>query len=127
MQQRLAERLGAEPDIVVAMVFGSAADDRLRPDSDVDVAVLADAPLSTARRQALIAQLAEEFGRPVDLVDMRTAGPVVLGEVLAKGRRLVCRDVSAYAAILARTLLDAADFLPYRQRILRERRMSWTG
>ena len=50
----------------------------------------------------------------------RQAGEPLLGEVL-KGRRLLGSDTS-YARLITRHLLDAADFLPYRERILSERR-----
>jgi hypothetical protein len=69
--------------------------------------------------------MAEQLGRPIDLVDLHTAGEPLLGEVL-KGRRLLGSDTS-YARLITRHLLDAADFLPYRERILSERGKQWTA
>jgi hypothetical protein len=61
----------------------------------------------------------------VDLVDLRTSGVVVTRAALTQGKRLICKDRAALASLLSRTLLDVADFLPYRQRILAERRETW--
>jgi predicted nucleotidyltransferase len=121
---QLAERLHGESDIVLAIAFGSAANDKLRPDSDIDVAVLTSSPLTVERRRALTALVADATGRPVDLVDLSTSGVAVTRAALTQGRRLVTRDKAALARLLCKTLLDAADFLPYRQRILNERRAS---
>ena len=64
-------------------------------------------------------------GRPVDLIDLRTAGVLVTREALTQARRPVCRDEGALAGVLSRMLIDSADFLPLRKRILRERRQAW--
>ena len=112
------------PQIKLALIFGSFAAGTAIADSDIDLAVLADAPLDKKMRVALIARIAKELGRPVDLVDMRTAGVVMLGEVF-KGERLLGDD-ALFAEQLCRYLIDREDFLPLRRRILRERRAAWT-
>lgn len=124
---KLSERLSTEGDIVIAILFGSAASGGLRPDSDLDVAILAREPLSAGRRRELTALLADLGGRPVDLIDLRTSGISVTRTALTRGKRLICRDRHALASLISRMLLDSADFLPYRERILRERRASWIG
>lgn len=125
--ERLSQLLAAEADIVLATVFGSIADGTQRVDSDLDVAVLTNRPLTAERKQQLIKLLAMESGRPVDLVDLRTAGIVALRSALLRGEKLFCRDNAAYAALLSHALLDVADFLPYRERLLRQRRLAWTS
>lgn len=125
--ERLSQLLASEPDVTFATLFGSVAEGRQRVDSDVDVAVLADRPLARERKQQLIEKLAIESGRPVDLVDLRTAGTILLRSALLRGKKLFCRDNAAYAALLSRVLLDSADFLPYRKRLLSHRRAAWTG
>lgn len=124
MLDRLAALFYSQPDIPFASVFGSVAAETARPDSDVDVAVLIQPPLDAGRKQQLIAQLAEVSGRPVDLVDLHDAGPVVLRSALS-GRRLIGKGGAANAALLSRAITDATDFLPVRERILRQRREAW--
>lgn len=123
---QLTVLFSAQLDIVFATVFGSVADGTARRDSDLDVALLADGPLSPDRRRQLVSELADVAGRPVDLVDLYDAGPVVLLSAL-RGRRLVGRGSAANAALLSRAWTDVADFLPVRQQILDQRLVAWTN
>jgi len=123
----LTALLAADQDVELAMLFGSSAVGELRRDSDVDVAVLTRSRLTPKRRREIIGAIAQIVGRPVDLVDLRTAGVPVTSQVLRHGVRLVHRRPGAFADLLSRNLRDAADFLPYRERILRERRQTWIG
>ena len=111
------------PQIRLAILFGSCAKGNATTASDVDLAVQADKPLDAELSIRLIGAMAEQLGRPVDLIDLHTAGEPLLGEVL-KGRRLLGSDTH-FARLITRHLLDAADFLPYRERILSERRRQW--
>jgi predicted nucleotidyltransferase len=123
----LTTLLAADQDVELAMLFGSSAVGELRPGSDVDVAVLTRSGLTPKRRREIVRAIAEIVGRPVDLVDLRTAGVHVTSQVLRHGVRLVHRRPGVFADLLSRNLTDAADFLPYRERILRERRQAWIG
>jgi predicted nucleotidyltransferase len=123
IEQQLTEILARHSELRLAILFGSQASGGVTRDSDIDVAVLADSPLSAEFKLALMQQIALECGRPVDLVDLHTAGEPVLGQVL-KGKRLLGSDAS-YAPLLTRHLLDAADFLPLQRRILAERKAAW--
>lgn len=124
--QLVTQALLAHPNIELALLFGSQASAQARADSDVDVAVLAARPLHAEQRMALVNDLAQATGLPVDLVDLRAAGEPLLGQILAHGRRLIGSD-EAQAELLRRHLVDAADFLPYVRRMLQERRRAWIG
>jgi predicted nucleotidyltransferase len=115
-----------QPDIRLAILFGSAASGALRRESDIDVAVLAASKLIPDRKAELIGELAAATGRPVDLIDLRSAGEPLLGQILAHGRRLFGSDAD-YAELLRRHLFDVEDFLPYVERMLAERRRAWIG
>lgn len=119
--------LAAREDIVLAYLFGSAADGRFTPDSDVDVAVWAARPLETQTRMELIRDLGRTTGRPVDLVDLSVTGVPLLQQVLTTGRELLCRDRAAKERLIIRMLNDVEDFLPLRRRALEERRARWLG
>src|SRR5258706_4466697 len=121
----LTALLTADQDVELAMLFGSSAVGELRPDSDLDVAVLTRSRLTPKRRLQIVRAIAEIAGRPVDLVDLRTAGVPVTRQVLRHGVRLVQRRPGVFADLLSRNLTDAADFLPFRERILRERQQAW--
>jgi predicted nucleotidyltransferase len=122
----LKDVLAGFPTLVLALVFGSLAQGRQRPDSDLDIAVAARQALTATEKMALIEALAERTGRPVDLIDLTVATEPLLGQILRHGRRLLGSD-GAYGHLISRHLFEAADFLPYRNRVLSERRAAWIG
>ena len=108
----------------LAVVFGSVAQGSARADSDLDIAVRYAVPLDAEQKLALIRALGVASGRPVDLIDLRTAGPIVARQALTRGKRLFGTDTD-FASQLSRTLIDYADFAPLIERTLRERRDAW--
>ena len=114
------------PTVELALVFGSVANGRQRPDSDLDIAIAAKHRLTVDEKMDIIACLAEATGRPIDLVDLRQAGEPLLGQILTHGWRLMGSDL-AHALWITRHVLNQADFVPYRDRILAERRAAWIG
>ena len=123
---RVTAALGAEPDVLLAIVFGSVARGEAGLGSDADVGVLMRGPMTSERREALIRALAAATGRPVDLIDLREAGVPLLRTILREGRTLVSRDRVARDRLVSRMLADVEDFLPLREHIQRERRHRWT-
>jgi predicted nucleotidyltransferase len=114
------------PALVLALVFGSVARGQARFESDLDIAVAAKQSLTSAEKMDLIAALAERTGRPIDLIDLNVATEPLLGQIVRHGRRLLGSD-GAYARLITRHLYEQADFMPYRNRILAERRAAWIG
>lgn len=120
----ITDYLREQPDLRLAILYGSTAAGLARPESDLDIAVAARNPLQADRKMALMTGLARLTGRSIDLIDLKTVGEPLLGEILAGGRRILGEDQD-YAELLRRHLFDQADFLPLRQRMLRERRQAW--
>jgi len=114
------------PYIELALIFGSVAQGKQRPDSDLDIAVQARHALTAEQKINIISALASQTGRPVDLIDLKVAGEPLLGQILKHGRRLAGSN-AAFAQLLSKHLFDQADFMPYRNRILAERRARWIG
>jgi len=114
------------PALVLALVFGSVAQGRQRADSDLDIAVAADRALTAAEKMDIIAALAERTGRPIDLIDLKMVAEPLLGQIVRHGRRLFGSD-KAYGQLISRHLFEQADFMPYRSRVLAERRAAWIG
>ena len=112
--------------VVQAIVFGSVAQGVQRVDSDLDIAVAAPQALTVVQKIEIIEALAEETGRPVDLIDLKVVTEPLLGQILQHGRRLLGSD-GAYGRLISQHLFDQADFMPYRNRILAERRATWIG
>ncbi|GAB4255588.1 MAG: hypothetical protein Kow00122_13830 [Thermoleophilia bacterium] len=90
----LAETLSQEPGLRFARLFGSRADSRARPDSDVDLAVLlAPEAVGTGRGpvlRRLEEVLYERFpGLIFHVVDLATAPPLLQVEIMTHGMTLV--------------------------------------
>jgi len=122
----LKEVLTQFPQVSLAILFGSVALGRQRPDSDLDIAIAANHPLSADEKMAIISTLAERIGRPIDLIDLSVAAEPLLGQVVRHGRRILGSDTQ-YGELIRRHLFEQADFMPYRNRILAERRQAWIG
>lgn len=126
LTQAILSALNTQPGVRLAILFGSLAAGRERADSDLDLAVDTGHRLTASEKLALMNKLAERTGRPVDLVDLRAVGEPLLGQILRHGKRLLGSE-TCYADLIRRHLFDQADYLPYRTRILAERRRAWIG
>lgn len=121
---RLQRALVDWPGLQVAVLFGSMAQGTAGPDSDLDLAVQMKQPLTAAQKMALIGELANLFGRPVDIVDLREAGQPLLGEIVSKGV-MVKGGAREKGDLLFKSIMLQEDFAPYQQRILEGRRRQW--
>jgi uncharacterized protein len=81
--------------LVAVYRFGSSVGDGQHSESDVDLAILASAPVDPLLRFDLQERLASVLGRDVDLIDLRSTSPVMAVQVVGKGRLVLDRDASA--------------------------------
>ena len=125
--EHIARLLARYPAIKLGILFGSLAEERATPESDLDLGVAAAESLDTAMKTALIEALAEISGRPVDLVDLRVVSGPILQHVLTRGKLIYCIDRTLYAALIRTMLFNQSDMMPYYDRILAERRKAWIG
>jgi len=86
------------PQVYAGYVFGSIAAGEAGPGSDIDIAVLLPRPLPALERFAAQEAIAREFGRDVDLIDLRAASTVLRMQVLTRGRLLFSNDEPAREA-----------------------------
>lgn len=123
--EQIRVALTKHPDIQLAIVFGSVARGNAHRESDIDVAVQAARPLTAQDKLHLIDDLAVATGRPVDLIDLRTAGEPLLGQILAHGTRIRGHD-DDYAELVLRHVYASEDFMPYVKRLHAQRNHAWT-
>lgn len=102
---RIVEALVARPEVVFAVLFGSRANDRARPDSDWDIAVFLDEALDASSRFRVRRELAAalEPDITVDVVVLNDAPPLLAHRGLT-GDLLVDRDRAQYVRFFVRTL-----------------------
>jgi predicted nucleotidyltransferase len=123
---QLKEVFSHFPKVALVVVFGSVALGQQRADSDLDIAVAADHALSADEKLSIIGALAERTGRPIDLIDLNGVSEPLLGQIVRHGRRVLGSD-TLYGELISRHVFEQADFMPYRTRLLAERRMAWIG
>lgn len=103
MHDRLRAALARVPSVSVALLFGSRARGRARPDSDIDIAILpAPEGLSTVDEDQLALELERAAGLPVDLVRLDSAAPSLRWRVARDGVVLYSHPPHAASRFLAR-------------------------
>ena len=115
----LVDYLEARPEVLAAVVFGSAAAGRLRPDSDIDLALLfteGSVPDAFAVLE-LRGALEHRAGRDVDLIVLNGASPILAFQAVKKGQLLACKDASMYQHYVVRLISEYADFKRIRRPI----------
>jgi len=96
--REIQSALRSRSDIIVALLFGSLARGSARPDSDVDIAVVAPG----LDRLTLRAELSAKLGRDVDIVSLDSVASIpLLEEVLRDG--IVVHEREAGDAALFRS------------------------
>ena len=80
------------PGLVAAYRFGSTVWGQTHRDSDVDVAILADAPIGATRLFDAKVRLEETARTTIDLVDLLTANTVLRMQVISQGIPIVVRE-----------------------------------
>ena len=108
------------PDVQAVYAFGSRAEGAARPDSDLDLAVLAARPLDPVDRFDVQEAVAAALGLDVDLVDLRSASTVMRVEVLRTGQVIHDVDPTARAFFETRVLSAYALLNEERRGILED-------
>lgn len=106
-------------EVVAAYIFGSAASDKRRPDSDMDIAVLLNeegSPIDRkALRERLLPPLCRALRDDVHLLVLNDASYLARAQVFSKGELLYARDESQLARFRMKSYALFADFTPYLQ------------
>ena len=127
LRQSIKGALSGFADVKVCLLYGSVVQGRLRPDSDLDVAVASDTVLDHERKMALRSKFERATGREVDLLDLQSVSGPILHQALARGEVVMVRDHLLYAGIMKRMIFNQADMMPYYQRMLEARRRAFVA
>lgn len=116
--------LKGEQGIELAIVFGSMVSGNYSMNSDVDIGIKKNIPLTHQDKIYLIEKIANITGRAVDLIDLSKVGEPLLGQIINGGKRILGADVD-FAELALKHLYAQEDFVPYIERTLKERRQKW--
>lgn len=125
----LGQALERCPGVVFAYLFGGAAAGRLRPLSDVDVAVYLDETVDSVegRLEAIGVATAHLGTDEVDLVVLNTSPTALAGRIL-QTRRVICdRDPFRRHRFESLTLREFFDFRIFEHRLLARRYRRYGG
>jgi predicted nucleotidyltransferase len=108
-----------------AYVFGSVSNCTAKPNSDLDIAVMPLQPITAESKMALIKDLAEISGRPIDIVDLSTANGAILKQALTTGRRLANNNNTKNAEAFSRMLAYETDLAPQIKAAEKQQVRAW--
>lgn len=111
LKAQLAAVFEPFPEVEAAFLFGSEAEGRARPDSDLDVAVLVAGEDGMLALRLLEALAAAGLDR-VDLMVLNQADPVTRFEVVRANRLLFAREGFDRGGFYSRIVREYLDLLP---------------
>lgn len=114
--------LEKDASVRLAILYGSFASGMNGAMSDIDLAVAGEGPFDTEKLAGLNLALSAAAGREVDLLDLNTAGGMILTEVLTTGERLKMTDEELYVGLIRKMHYFQADMAPNIRYILDKRR-----
>jgi predicted nucleotidyltransferase len=119
LKARLSQCVRRRREIQAAYLFGSVVTGRMRPDSDIDVAVLVHPGASRIKAVDYRLRLAGEISRALscanlDLILLNEANPVLTHQVISKGVLAFERSHRERVAFQVRALNHYLDTEPMR-------------
>jgi len=122
--QKLKTELEKDPEIELAILFGSCAKGNANFNSDIDIGIKLKKPLLENKKTSLIQLIAVTTGRAVDLVDLRKVGEPLLSQIIKYGMVIKGQE-EMFTELAIRNIYANEDFLPYIKRSLQTRREKW--
>ena len=118
LDQRIAKVLEPRPEVLEAYLFGSHAQGKAQPHSDVDIAVYIDESRVERsafgyRAQLTTVVIAGLHFNDIDLLVLNHAPPVLYYHVLRDGIRVLSRDLMETTTREGRAISRYCDFVPH--------------
>ncbi|HPK87733.1 MAG TPA: nucleotidyltransferase domain-containing protein [Atribacterota bacterium] len=73
-------------------IFGSIVANRVRDDSDIDIAILTEKKIDEYQLYMVSQQLADKLKREVDIVDLKDASTIFKAEIIKNGKLIYNSD-----------------------------------
>ena len=102
--------------IDLCILFGSAAQDRLKKSSDIDIVIGSKKGITNEQRLELSMDLSKICGRTVSVLDIAMLNGIVLKEVLVKGITIKNVDAVFKAKHITRMLDFMEDLYPMQKK-----------
>ncbi|KAA0439454.1 MAG: nucleotidyltransferase domain-containing protein [Candidatus Thioglobus sp.] len=92
LNKTISKHLQKIPDLLAIYIFGSVADGVDNAGSDIDVAFLAEDSLDDVARWNIAQELAINFQRDVDLIDLNNCSEVLRFQIVSKGQLIFAKN-----------------------------------
>jgi uncharacterized protein len=110
--KRIADVFGHFPEVLAVYLFGSVAEGRAGPHSDLDLAVVPANPAARGRRLDILAALVAAGLDNVDLAILDGADVVLRFEAVRPNRLVYAREGFDHGAYYSRAVREYFDLLP---------------
>jgi uncharacterized protein len=116
----LPGKINNDKDIIALIVFGSAATGKLKPLSDIDLAVLLDDKMNKnqlfEKELDLRSEISQILGsEEFDLVNMNLSPARFVHNILREGKLLFCKNKSVLVDFIEKNTREYLDFKYYRE------------
>ena len=108
------------PDVLAIYRYGSAGSKYERPDSDIDIAILANHIVPFQKMTELAATLMDVTERDIDISDLQKLPVTLRVQIVMQGERIFCKDQVAAEIYDTHTLSDYVRLNEERQYILKD-------
>ena len=113
VKKSFAEIYGGEA--LFGCVFGSVLEPRFNDDSDIDLAVHYKGPVSFEQQMRLNRLLSDELDRDIDVIDLGTADPIIIMQIIRNGQLVFADEPDQYHQFVARKISEYIDFKRSRE------------
>ena len=111
-QTEKIEELAGKYRLSMLVAFGSLARGDATASSDADVAYASDRPLALMEEAAMAVELSALFKKEVDLVNIKTASPMLARNIFKDGVPAYERERGLFADYLARSMRIYEETMP---------------
>ena len=109
------------PEIVVASLYGSSLQERMRPSSDIDIGVASTKALTFEKWSEVRLELCRALKKEVDLVDLWQLEGRILLESICHGKIIVMKTSHVLVYLMKKIIYFSADFEPLTKNLVQKR------
>lgn len=117
--EKVVDLLKIEVAPIIIYLFGSAARNELREDSDIDIAFLSDNNIDAYNVFMIAQKIADILKRDVDLINLKESSTVFKAQVVGHGKIIYCLDETKRMYFEMRAFKEYALLNEERQQILK--------
>ena len=109
------------PEIVIASLYGSSLQGRMRLSSDIDIGIASTEALSFEKWLEIRTRLCKALKKEVDLVDLWQLEGRILLESICHGKIIVMKTSHVLVYFMKKIIYFSADFEPLTKEMVKKR------